>query len=65
MKTVGNKFPQFNVKATISTDLNSAFTEINQDSYKGKWLWRLREFSYSAINRTRVYGSRDRAYWSH
>lgn len=38
MKTVGNKFPQFNVKATISTDLNSAFTEINQDSYKGKWL---------------------------
>lgn len=38
MKTVGNKFPQFQVKATISNELSSAFADINNDSYKGKWL---------------------------
>jgi lipoyl-dependent peroxiredoxin subunit C len=38
MLSVGEKFPQFNVKATVSNDLNSAFVDINNDTYKGKWL---------------------------
>ncbi|MBL8297046.1 MAG: peroxiredoxin [Rhodanobacteraceae bacterium] len=38
MLSVGEKFPQFNVKATVSTDLKNAFVDINNDTYKGKWL---------------------------
>jgi alkyl hydroperoxide reductase subunit AhpC len=38
MLSVGDKFPQFNVKATVSTDLSKAFVDINNDTYKGKWL---------------------------
>lgn len=37
MLTVGDKFPQFKVKATVSNDLDNAFIDINQDTYKGKW----------------------------
>lgn len=35
---VGQTFPSFNVKATVSTDIKNAFTEISNDTYKGKWL---------------------------
>lgn len=38
MLGVGQSFPKFNVKATVSTELKSAFAEINNDSYAGKWL---------------------------
>ena len=38
MLTVGDKFPQFKVKATVAIDnLDTAFTEIGNDTYKGKW----------------------------
>jgi alkyl hydroperoxide reductase subunit AhpC len=37
MLGVGENFPVFSVKATVSTDLKSAFTDIDQDSYPGKW----------------------------
>lgn len=37
MLGVGQKFPDFNLKATVDTDLKKAFTDINQDTYKGKW----------------------------
>jgi peroxiredoxin (alkyl hydroperoxide reductase subunit C) len=38
MLTVGNKLPVFNLKATVSTDLNKAFVDIDNETYKGKWL---------------------------
>lgn len=38
MLTVGSLLPQFKVKATVSNDVHNAFVEINNDSYKGKWL---------------------------
>lgn len=38
MLGVGDKFPKFNVKATVSTELEKAFADISNDSYKGKWL---------------------------
>lgn len=38
MLGVGQKFPAFNLKATVSTELKSAFTDISNDTYKGKWL---------------------------
>ena len=38
MLSVGHKFPDFSVKATVTNDVTNAFIDINQDSYKGKWL---------------------------
>jgi len=38
MLGVGQKFPPFSLKATVSTDLNNAFTDVSQASYAGKWL---------------------------
>jgi alkyl hydroperoxide reductase subunit AhpC len=38
MLTVGDKFPQFNLKATVSSDLATAFADIDNRTYAGKWL---------------------------
>jgi len=38
MLGVGQKLPHFNLKAAVSTDIKTAFTDINQASYPGKWL---------------------------
>jgi alkyl hydroperoxide reductase subunit AhpC len=37
MLGVGEKFPDFKVQATVSTDLKSAFKEISTTDYPGKW----------------------------
>jgi peroxiredoxin (alkyl hydroperoxide reductase subunit C) len=37
MIKVGEKFPEFTLKATVSNDINSAFTEVSYDSYPDKW----------------------------
>lgn len=37
MLGVGEKFPEYQVKATVSTDLKNAFKDVNQDTYEGKW----------------------------
>lgn len=38
MLSVGQKFPQFNLKATVSNDIKSAFVDLRNETYKGKWL---------------------------
>jgi peroxiredoxin (alkyl hydroperoxide reductase subunit C) len=38
MLTVGDRFPRFDLKAVVSTDAETAFTQINERSYPGKWL---------------------------
>ncbi len=38
MLGVGQKLPAFAVKATVSNDLNNAFTDVTDKSYPGKWL---------------------------
>lgn len=38
MLGVGDKFPKFNVKATVSTDIKTAFQDVSNETYKGKWL---------------------------
>ena len=38
MLTVGDKFPEFELKATVSEDLSTAFETIRHDQYAGKWL---------------------------
>ncbi len=37
MLGVGENFPSFSVTATVSTDRNSAFETITNESYPGKW----------------------------
>ena len=37
MLGIGDRFPEFRLKATISTDHKTAFKEITNDSYPGKW----------------------------
>lgn len=38
MLGVGKKFPGFKVKATVSNEPKTAFVDISNDTYKGKWL---------------------------
>lgn len=38
MLGIKDKFPQFNGKAVVTNDVHDAFIDINNDSYKGKWL---------------------------
>lgn len=37
MLTVGDKFPSFSVKAVVTTDPKTAFTDITEKSDSGKW----------------------------
>jgi lipoyl-dependent peroxiredoxin subunit C len=38
MLTVGDQFPQFSLKATVSEQLDTAFTTITNETHAGKWL---------------------------
>lgn len=38
MLTVGDKFPEFKVTAVTSNDQKTAFQEVTNATYKGKWL---------------------------
>lgn len=38
MLTVGQKFPDFNLKSVVSTDSKTAFVDINNKTYGDKWL---------------------------
>ncbi len=38
MLSVGEKFPKFSLKATVSTNLEDAFEDISNETYSGKWL---------------------------
>jgi lipoyl-dependent peroxiredoxin subunit C len=38
MLGVGKQFPKFNLKAVTGTDIKTAFSEVTNDSFKGKWL---------------------------
>ena len=38
MIKVGDVFPEFNLKAAVSSDINTAFQEISRNQYEGKWL---------------------------
>jgi lipoyl-dependent peroxiredoxin subunit C len=37
MLGIGDKFPEFRLKATVSTDQKKAFEEITNESYPGRW----------------------------
>ncbi|MBI1273716.1 MAG: redoxin domain-containing protein [Alphaproteobacteria bacterium] len=35
---VGQKFPQFKLKSTVSSDIKTAFKDCSTEDFKGKWL---------------------------
>ena len=37
MLTIGDKFPSFDLKAVVSTDARTAFTQVNDQTDAGKW----------------------------
>jgi alkyl hydroperoxide reductase subunit AhpC len=38
MLGIGQKFPQFTLKATVSNDINTAFVDVSNINYPDKWL---------------------------
>ena len=38
MLGIGSKFPQFHLKAVVSTDVKTAFKDVSNSTYKDKWL---------------------------
>jgi len=38
MLGIGQKFPQFQLKAVVGDDPKTAFREINNETYKGQWM---------------------------
>lgn len=38
MITIGDNFPDFNLKAVVSNDISNAFVDIEKTNYPGKWL---------------------------
>jgi peroxiredoxin (alkyl hydroperoxide reductase subunit C) len=38
MLGVGQAFPSFKVKATVANDVKTAFKDVGNDTYKGKWM---------------------------
>jgi len=38
MLSVGDRFPEFRLKGVVSNSVKDAFTEVSNDTYKGKWL---------------------------
>ena len=38
MLGVGRKFPEFSLKATTGTDMETAFTQVSNETVKGKWM---------------------------
>lgn len=38
MLGTGKKFPSFNLKGVVSTDIKNAFIDVHDKSYEGKWL---------------------------
>ncbi len=38
MISVGQTFPPFELKATVSLDIEEAFNDISRDTYEGEWL---------------------------
>jgi peroxiredoxin (alkyl hydroperoxide reductase subunit C) len=65
MLTVGDKFPGFDLKAVVSTDPRTAFTEATQSSYPGKWkvvfFWP-KDFTFVCPTEIAAFGKLDKAF---
>ena len=62
MLTVGDKFPAFSLKATVSREKGKEFTQAKNETYKGKWLvvfaWPL-DFTFVCPTEIAEFGRKD------
>ncbi len=65
MLGVGQKFPSFSLKATVSSDIAHAFSEITNTTYKGKWLvvffWP-KDFTFVCPTEISAFGEANKAF---
>ena len=62
MLGVGEKFPEFAVKATLSTDPKNAFSDVDNSTYKGKWqifLFYPKDFTFVCPTELKGFGDMD------
>jgi peroxiredoxin (alkyl hydroperoxide reductase subunit C) len=63
--TVGDKFPQFNLKAVGPGDMKAAFTDLTEQSFPGKWkvvvLWP-KDFTFVCPTEIVGFGELDREF---
>lgn len=63
MLTIGDKFPNFNLKAAVSLEKGKEFAEINNASYEGKWkvvfFWPM-DFTFICPTEIAEFGKRNR-----
>jgi len=62
MLTVGDRIPDYRLKAVVSTDQGKEFTELTQASYPGRWsilfLWPM-DFTFVCPTEIAAFGRRD------
>jgi peroxiredoxin (alkyl hydroperoxide reductase subunit C) len=65
MLTVGDRLPEFSLKAAVSLDKGREFTTITQDSYPGKWLvlfaWPM-DFTFICPTEIAEFGKKEREF---
>lgn len=65
MLAVGDNFPVFNVKAAVSNDLKSAFRDVSNATYEGKWLvvffWP-KDFTFVCPTEIEAFGKLDKEF---
>ncbi|MBR9975975.1 MAG: peroxiredoxin [Bacteroidetes bacterium] len=68
MLTVGDTFPAFHLKACVSREAGKEFTEVNNDSYAGKWLvvffWPM-DFTFVCPTEIAGFGKRNADFEAH
>ena len=65
MLTIGDRFPRFKLKATVSTDMDKAFTEIDNDSFPGKWtlvFFYPKDFTFVCPTEIKAFGDLNEAF---
>ncbi|MDD2324664.1 MAG: peroxiredoxin [Alphaproteobacteria bacterium] len=65
MLGVGQQFPSFDVTATVSTDVNHAFAQVTNATYKGRWLvvffWP-KDFTFVCPTEISAFGDANKAF---
>ena len=65
MLGVGQQFPQFDMLATVSTDVNHAFKQVTNATFKGRWLivffWP-KDFTFVCPTEISAFGDADAAF---
>lgn len=65
MLGVGDKLPEFHVKGVVSNDMENAFKDINNKTYKGKWLvlfFYPKDFTFVCPTEIKAFGDLDKQF---